>query len=150
MNNSTRMKKFIVTLLTLALIGCGYYVYKNKHTFIYNYDGTEVNDYSDKAKPEQELNSLKLQLVNLKKTNDSLLSLLPKSSKEVKSLRTQIASLRYENEELKKELELRKVTSKATASTIKPQKKNEKILPIARNSHAIELQRYLTELYGNR
>lgn len=151
------MKKLIVTLLTLASIGLGYYIYKNKNKYVYKLDDTSVTDYSERIKAEKELEALKVKFGTLKEQNDSLIALLSNSDPsqmpepdKVTELNREIGDLRSENDELRRELDSRKSAPKETASTEKPKKKHEKTIPIARNTRAIELQRYLTELYGNR
>jgi hypothetical protein len=151
------MKKLIVTLLTLAAIGWGYYIYKNKNKYVYKFDDTSVTDYSERIKAEKELEALKVKFGTLKAQNDSLIALLSNSDlsrmpdpDKVTELNREIGELRTENDELRRELDSRKSAPKQTASTEKPKKKHEKTIPIARNTRAIELQRYLTELYGNR
>lgn len=149
------MKKLIVTLLTLTLIGWGYYIYRNKNKYIYRNDESMVTDYTERLKAEKELDSLKVKFQILKDRNDSLIALKTVSQPEesddkVLELNREIGELKTENAELRRELDSMKSTRNETASTTKKQKKHEKTIPIARNSRAIELQRYLTELYGNR
>lgn len=149
------MKKLIVTLLTLTLIGWGYYIYRNRNKYIYRNDESMVTDYTERLKAEKELDSLKVKFQILKDRNDSLIALKTVSQPEesddkVLELNREIGELKTENAELRRELDSMKSTRNETASTTKTQKKHEKTIPIARNSRAIELQRYLTELYGNR
>lgn len=146
------MKKIIVTLLTLAVIAGGYYIYRHSNRYLYKYEKNEVTDYSERIKAEKELETLKVRFRIMREAKDSLAALNQNSESpdETDALNLEIAQLRSENEELKRELDSRKTTTKETASTINSKKKNEKTLPIARNTRAIELQRYLTELYGDR
>jgi regulator of replication initiation timing len=152
------MKKIIVTLLTLVLIGWGYLIYRKKTG--YNHDGSEMSDYTERIRMEREIDVLKEKITILKELNDSLIALKTnslktnsqpeKSDEKVTELNREIGALRVENDDLRRELDSRKSAPKQTASTTKTKKKNEKTLPIARNTRAIELQRYLTELYGDR
>jgi prefoldin subunit 5 len=155
------MKKLIVTLLTLTLIGLGYYVYKKRNRFAYNYQDTEITDYTERMKSEKELEAFKVKFQILKDQNDSLIALKTdgkprkdpepdESDDKVVELNREIGELKTENAELRRELDSMKSTKKETASTKKTKKKHETTIPIARNTRAIELQRYLTELYGNR
>jgi septal ring factor EnvC (AmiA/AmiB activator) len=146
------MKKIIVTLLTLVVIAWGYYIYRHKNRYIYKYGNTEVTDYSERIKAEKELETLKVKFRIMREAKDSLAALNQNSESpdETDGLNLEIAQLRSENEELKRKLDSREPTTNETSSTINSKKKNEKTLPIARNTRAIELQRYLTELYGDR
>ena len=151
------MKKFIVTLATLTVICWGYFIYMNRNRYLYKLDDNSITDYTERVRAEKDLEAMKVRYGLLKAQNDSLIALLSNSDPsqmpepdKVTELNREIGDLRSENDELRRELDSRKSAPKETASTEKPKKKHEKTIPIARNTRAIELQRYLTELYGNR
>ena len=138
------MKKTIITLLTLAVIACGYYVYKHKNRYVYKYDNVEINDYTERVRVEKDFEDLKSKYEKLEDNYEAVLN-------QNNDLDVKVQSMTEEIKNLRSQLEQKSKSEKTTASnTVKNTKKNEKTLPIARNSRAIELQRYLTELYGDR
>lgn len=138
------MKKIIITLLTLGVVACGYYVYKHKNRYVYKFDNVDVTDYTERIRVEKDFNDLMVKYEKLEKDYRTTLEHNKELGDKVNSLNDQIY-------ELKKQLESKATIEKTTASnTVKNNKKNEKTLPIARNNRAIELQKFLTDLYGDR
>lgn len=134
------MKKVFLFLFLLLAVGWVYYLWGNRKSF---FRKAEVHtDYTERVRLEGELDSLQ-------KKYDYLVQICSDESK----MNLEVKRLRSENSELRRELDALRTSPKAapTASqTIKPKKSDEKNLPIARNGAAVELQKFLTELYGDR
>lgn len=141
----------------LVVIGfwCYYFWGNRKKYFpsVFRNSGTEVSDNnSGQAKLQKKLDSLQAEY-------DYLYKLCSSDSTETDTVKVvendseEIAELREENAELRRELDQIKNSRKiynTKSETANAKTKNEKPLPIARNSNAAELQKFLTELYGDR
>lgn len=133
------MKKLILALSCLMLLFGGYLFLQKKLKMKYRFDpetGLSMDGLKYDLEQEKEKNAV------LSKSLDSLKVLSDISDTDT----SEIQSLKEENAELRRQL------AEKEAVQIQPNKTktNEKNLPIARNSRAIELQRFLTDTYGNR
>lgn len=152
------MRLFLLIIILVLVGWTGYILFKNKSRFMSKYAGTETVTQNDDAE------TLRRQLAELQGKYDYLLQLCSSDTTTTntavpvqqttdtltESLSLQISELRAENLELRRELDQRKSTVKPKSNTTNPKKNNEKNIPIARNSGAVELQKFLTELYGDR
>lgn len=134
------MKKVFLFLFLLLAVGWVYYLWGNRKSF---FRKTEVHtDYTERVRLEKELDSLQ-------EKYDYLVQICSDESNtnpEVKRLRTENTELRRELDALRSEPD----PVQTASQTVKPKKSNEKNLPIARGRDAVELQKFLTELYGDR
>ena len=147
------MRKVIIALAVISLSFWCYYLYKNRNRFLYKTE--TVTDYTERVRLEKELDSLQEKYDYLYKlcSTDSITGKNPEAEPEsdgkITELNREIGELKTENAELRRELDQRKAETKSMSNS-NPRKSNEKNIPIARNSRAVELQKFLTELYGDR
>lgn len=144
------MKKLFIFLFAVMIIAWGYYIWGNRKRF---FRSTEVvTDYTERVRLEKELDSLQekydylLKLCSDTAQKPEPITEAPESDSRVEELIAENAELRRELDQIKSQ----RNTQPKASQTIKTKKSDEKNIPIARNSRAVELQKFLTELYGDR
>lgn len=149
----------IMLFIFLLVFGYGCYIlYLKKGRYLFKRSNSEVTEANEtlmlrkqlaKAQEDYEY-LLKLCSADSTGSDPSDSTGLSQPDTLTESLNRQISELRAENLELRREIDQRKSTIKPNNKTANPRKNNEKNIPIARNSSAVELQKFLTELYGDR
>lgn len=150
------MKKLFIFLFAVTFLAWGYYLWGNRKRFFQSGKGEVITDYTERVRLEKELDSLQEKYdYLLKLCSDTTQKYEPvaEETRQEPESDSRVDELIAENAELRRELDQIKSERKSqpkASQTTKQKKSDEKNIPIARNSRAVELQKFLTDLYGDR